>query len=314
MKKEIKYFIYITLAGYVAIGFVSVQTANFLMALLLILMIPFLILRWIFMNQLYKYSINKVSRQFVLNQNALHNEHCTVIYTPDEKIVVMDNIADRTHAKRMFTLKKGQLNVNRAWNRACRIFDSFITLDSLASFYRYDTRVEVITLEQKITDAPKEPVKKEINIQKSEQGPSFVELDSVKPDPFGLGGEKANESGASFVALDNIKEQKQSKERVQEEPEFVEIGDIMSKYDKKIDVNNVEAGELAILPGINIVMAKKIIEHRNLNGLFKTPEEFIQVADVKEYFIPKIKSMIVVGAPAQKKNNDDYNEGRIVDF
>ena len=314
MRKEIKYFIYITLASYVAIGFISVQTANFLMALLLVLMIPFLILRWIFSNHLYKYSINSVSKQFVLNQNALHNDHCTIIYTPDEKIIVMDNIADRLHAKRMFTLKKDQLNINKAWNRACRIFDSFVTLDSLASFYRYDTRVDVITLEQKITDTPKETVKKEVNIQKANQGPAFVELDTVKPDPFGVGGEKANHTEESFVAMDNIQEQKPTKERFQKEPEFVEIGDIMTKYNKKIDVNSVEAGGLSVLPGINIVMAKKIVEYRNTNGLFKTPEEFIQVAGVKEHFIPKIKAMITIGAPSQKKDNDDYNEGRIVDF
>ena len=105
--KRIQQFIGIIFVGYIVLMYISPQIANFALAIFLVGSIPGLILYNIYNDKMYKYSINIVSKQFVLKNNALHNEHCTVIYTPDEKIVVMDNVADRKHAKRMFTLSKG---------------------------------------------------------------------------------------------------------------------------------------------------------------------------------------------------------------
>ncbi|MBD5403361.1 helix-hairpin-helix domain-containing protein [bacterium] len=81
----------------------------------------------------------------------------------------------------------------------------------------------------------------------------------------------------------------------------------------KIDINTADAAAISILPGINIVGAKKIVEYRDLNGLFKNVDDFIKVSGVKEHFIEKIKTMVFAGKPEVKQNNDeDY--GRIVDF
>ena len=303
------------------------------LAVCLACLIPFLIIQYFLKDYLYKkFSISRVNRQFVLRENALHNDHVTIIFTPDEKIVVMDNLSDNSHAKRMFTLKKGQLNINKAWNRVCRVFDGFMTLDSLVSFYSYDTHVEVITLEMPKT----QPKKKEVKITKANQGPKFVEMGNVQVDSFGNGSNKVNDRGASFVDMNNIQEQKQFTPKAQQEVEFTnfsdiqeqekyvpkesqseqfsELGDILSSGSNKIDVNFATASEIAILPGINIVGAKKIVEYRDLNGLFKTEEDFFAVANVKEHFVQKIKPMIVIGKPSEKAEDDDYSEGRIVDF
>lgn len=327
---------------------------NTLISILAVGFIPFLICRWLFINQMYKYSINTVPKHFVLNKNTLHNEHVTVIYTPDEKIVVLDNFSDRKHAKRTFTLKKGQLNINKAWNRVCRVFDSFVTLDSLVSFYSYDTHVEVITLDSKSPEQVKR-----VKIDNSNVGPKFVDMNTVETDKFATGGDKVNNRGAQFVDMGNIQEQKQyipkknfnqesfanlselkeQKQYVQkqyveqgftnlsdikEQEQYVEkeavpqevndLGDILTSRLQKIDVNFATASEIAILPGINIVGAKKIVEYRDLNGLYKTEEDFFKVADVKDHFVAKIRAMIVLGEPKEENDEDEFDQGRIIDF
>lgn len=272
---------------YIAMCVIGLSSiANFGLAVFLVAIIPMSIFFMIYQNQVFKYSIKIVPAAFVVNQNTIKNDHCTVMYAPDEKIIVMDNEPDKRRAKRMFTLKKGKVNINKAWNRVCRIYDSFITLDSLASFYSYDTKIDIITLEAKI---PTPVAKKSVNIDTSNSGPKFVDMS-------------------------NIQEQKTFTKREEQAPEFHEFDAIMSNSSKKIDVNNVTASELAILPGINIVIAKKIIEYRDANGLFKTFDDFIKVADVKEHFVDKIKDMVIFGEAPKQSEDDDYSEGRIVDF
>lgn len=272
---------------YIAMCVIGLSSiANFGLAVFLVAIIPMSIFFMIYQNQVFKYSIKIVPTAFVVNQNTIKNDHCTVMYAPDEKIIVMDNEPDKRRAKRMFTLKKGKVNINKAWNRVCRIYDSFITLDSLASFYSYDTKIDIITLEAKI---PTPVAKKSVNIDASNSGPKFVDMS-------------------------NIQEQKTFTKREEQAPEFHEFDAIMSNSSKKIDVNNVTASELAILPGINIVIAKKIIEYRDANGLFKTFDDFIKVADVKEHFVDKIKDMVIFGEAPKQSEDDDYSEGRIVDF
>ena len=48
--------------------------------------------------------------------------------------------------------------------------------------------------------------------------------------------------------------------------------------------------------------------------LLKDADDFIKVANVKEHFISKIKSMIVIGEPKKADNGDDDDQGRIVDI
>ena len=311
MIKLIQKVVIFIVGVYVLMLIISPQTANFILSILLVVSIPVLILRQIFMDKLYKYSINIVSKQFIIGNNALANEHCTVRYTPDEKVVVIDNFVTKNHGKRMFTLKKGEININRAWNRLCRVYDSFITLDSLAEFFSYDTKVDIITLE---TKHKKEDKSKQIQIDASNQGPKFVEMTAIQPDPYSKGLETPNDAGAKFVELDSIKEQEKYVKPEEKTPDFVDLQDVLSSTSNKIDVNKAAASEISILPGINIVKAKKIIEYRDKNGLFKDVDEFIKAADVKEHFIEKIKTMVVAGKPEDENKKDDYSEGRIVDF
>lgn len=305
--------IVVVIGGYLFLGTISYQLANFTLSIFLVLLIPFLIARYFFMDAIYKNSISMVPKRFVFNQYTITNEHCTIKYTPDEKIVVIENIVGKMREQRTFTISKSnKVNVNKCWNMVCKIFDSFICIDSLVSFFSYDTKVDVKLIP--LRSSEHETDTQTIQIDVSNQGPKFVDMDSVRPDTYAEGTNKAREYAEKFVNMKNIKEAEKVKEREIEDPEFVEMGEVLSSVSRKIDVNKVEASELALLPGVNIVMAKKIIEYRNANGLFTSEDDFIKVANVKEHFIPKIKQMIVIGKPEPPKNNNDEDQGRIVDF
>lgn len=300
------------IAGLIISIFNNWETSKFVLAIVLMLGVLYYLLAKVVQNEYYKRSINFVNKQFVLRHNTLHNDQVTIIYTPDEKIVVMDNFTDKRRAKRMFSLNKKDIDINKAWNRACKVFDSFMTLESLEQFYSYDTNINVITLEMPDSAYKKKP---EVTITKSNQGPKFVEMEKIQPDNFSNDANRVANDGSQFVDMKNIQEQKQYVPNETETPKFKEMGEILDFGANKIDVNFATASEIAILPGINIVGAKKIVEYRDLNGLFKSEDDFFAVANVKDHFVKKIKSMIIIGKPSDKPISDDgYSDGRVVDF
>ncbi len=278
-----------------------------------LLALPAYIIYTIIMDNTYKNSYKYVPKMYVFNKYTITNDHCTIKYTPDEQIVVTDNINKNTRRDiRTFKITKSQnVNVNKLWNSVCKVFDGFVSLDSLVCFFNYDTTVDVKTI--KLKESPKTPRQENITIDTSKNGPKFVDMNNVQPDSFGEGAALAQKGNEHFINMDNIQEAKKVEERKIDAPEFVEMGDVLSAESKKIDVNNATASEIAILPGINIVMAKKIVEYRDANGLFKNDEEFLKVANVKEHFVSKIKTMIKFGSKPSPKD-DDNDEGRIVDF
>lgn len=263
-------------------------------------------------NMDYKSSIKNVRVSYVKGQNTIANVHCTIKYEPDKKIIVMENVA-RQNQKRMFTLQKkeGYKKINKGWSEICRVFDDYTTFQSLLLLLDVPERL-VIYLESKAK--PEGPQTRQVNIDNSNIGPRFVEMGAIVPDRFGNNPGTYNKNEDNVIHLGSIEKAKPVVERKQDEPEFVEMNDVLSSTSKKIDVNNVEASELSILPGINIVQAKKLVEYRNANGLFKSVEDFISVANVKPHFVSKIKSMIVANTSQVNDIDDDNYEGRIIDF
>lgn len=227
-----------------------------------------------------KFSINYVSKEFVVNKTTIRNRSCTVIFTPNQKIMVMDNDYMLNDSKRMFTIKKNEVKLNQMWNKVCKFFDEASNVDSLAAFCTLDTNIEIITFATK-------PVKEKPLIQESS------------------------------IPVENIESKEESKEVLKEDfKEDIEKEPVVANEGKhsKIDVNKASADEISALPGVNIVKAKKIVEYRNLNGLFKNEDEFLKALQVKEYFIPKIKKMIVVKIDDKPQKDNNYEEGRIVDL
>ena len=75
-----------------------------------LLALPGYIIYTIIRDNAYKNSIKYVHKRYVFNQYTLTNDHCTVKYTPDEKLVVTDNINKNTRRKnRTFTIEYWRL-------------------------------------------------------------------------------------------------------------------------------------------------------------------------------------------------------------
>src|ERR1700730_5652072 len=61
-----------------------------------------------------------------------------------------------------------------------------------------------------------------------------------------------------------------------------------------VNINTATKEELDALPEIGPVKAQAIIDYRNANGPFKTPEDIMKVNGIKEGTFAKVKGMISV--------------------
>lgn len=107
--------------------------------------------------------------------------------------------------------------------------------------------------------------------------------------------------------------------------------------DKMVDINTATAEQLSTLPGINIVLAKRIVKYRDLKGEITSKEELFNEFNIKEHFQKELVKLIIfsrhekliksydrinkniLSESAQQKknkNNNDKNDGgeRIIDF
>ena len=98
-------------------------------------------------------------------------------------------------------------------------------------------------------------------------------------------------------------------------PKTKELKKVLPELKKieKINVNDADEKTISHLAGINIIQAKKLIRYRDLNHGFKTKEEFIKVAKLKEHFIEKVSAQIEIGDYFTQKTND-INDERKLDF
>lgn len=263
----------------------------------------------------YKNSIKNVRISLVSGHNTISNAHCTAKFFPDDKLIVMENIADSDNKKRMFTLSvKDKFKVNKCWSNVCRVFDDYSNIKSLALLLDVPDGY-IITLESTVKQTLKAPVPKQINIDNSKSGPKFVNMDEIYPDPYAKGTNKPRSFNEKFVNIENMQETDKVAEREVEAPKFIGMEDALYTGPNKIDINMATAAEIAILPGINLIIAKKIVEFRDKQGYFTSEEDFLKQANVKEHFVEKIKSMIIVKQPEQTKPNDNNeDQGRIVDL
>lgn len=127
--------------------------------------------------------------------------------------------------------------------------------------------------------------------------------------------DKANFSGI----IENLKEQftihetnpykKTPKARQLEDEKPIKL----DKYIEKLDINLAEEAELAKLPGISIILAKRIIKERDVNGGFKTLDEFYSKMKIKPHFQKQLNDMICINEQHRSSQNNSDSE-RIIDF
>lgn len=88
---------------------------------------------------------------------------------------------------------------------------------------------------------------------------------------------------------------------------------LTSKYIKVIDINSASEKEIAKLPGINIILAKRIIKYRELHDGIKSAEEFYKEFKIKPHFQKRLETQICFNKMNKKKKKKSTDE-RIIDF
>lgn len=88
---------------------------------------------------------------------------------------------------------------------------------------------------------------------------------------------------------------------------------LTSKYIKVVDLNSANEKEIAKLPGINIITAKRIIKFREEHDGFRDAAEFYAEFKIKPHFQKKLEAQICFNAVGKKKKKKSADE-RIIDF
>lgn len=84
-------------------------------------------------------------------------------------------------------------------------------------------------------------------------------------------------------------------------------------YDK-LDINNCSEIELTELPGISIVMAKKVVKKRDEIGGFKTIEDFFSFLKLKSHMQTQLRDRICLNKMKNARKKIERNSERKVDL
>jgi len=68
-----------------------------------------------------------------------------------------------------------------------------------------------------------------------------------------------------------------------------------------VDINEANAEQIALLPGVGEKLAKSIVSHRQKNGLYAQEKDLLQVAGMRESTLKKVSALIIFGR-AHAKN------------
>ncbi|WP_379393070.1 ComEA family DNA-binding protein [Paenibacillus lentus] len=82
---------------------------------------------------------------------------------------------------------------------------------------------------------------------------------------------------------------------------------------KIIDINTASEAQIASIPEIGIVLAKRVVIKRQELGGFRSFEQFSQVMGLKEHTMRSI-AQIVVFSQATSNNITQPKSGRIIDY
>ena len=85
---------------------------------------------------------------------------------------------------------------------------------------------------------------------------------------------------------------------------------------KVVDVNSAPESEIAALPGVGAILAKKACQHRESNGGFRSVDEFFHVLGLKPHAIERIRPLVTVGSPSPDSPPpfSPPSGGRVVDY
>lgn len=82
---------------------------------------------------------------------------------------------------------------------------------------------------------------------------------------------------------------------------------------EKVEINTAGKDELAALPGISIILAKKIIKFRETKRPFTSLDDVAQALGLKPHIVERLQELVTVSATSAG-STIKQNLGRVVDF
>lgn len=80
------------------------------------------------------------------------------------------------------------------------------------------------------------------------------------------------------------------------------------------DINTADEAQLAALPGLTVIDAKKAITYREENAAFRSVDEFFSVIQAKPHIIARLQPLLYVGTAAQSPAAPQSGSKRRIDF
>lgn len=67
---------------------------------------------------------------------------------------------------------------------------------------------------------------------------------------------------------------------------------VTEKETVQVNINTADTGELATLPGIGMIKASAIVQHRSEQGLFTTVDDLIKVQGIGKSLLERIRDLV----------------------
>ena len=221
---------------------------------------------------------------------TLANRFCSVKFDANNmKIHCKSKIYDSSGRKHYFTAEKfDMISIDDYWNSLCNMFTmqtSYQQVFNSCKTIAYLSTVDYIENKEKAynTQSVDENFSSSYNVQSAY---TFKEF---------------------YPNLKSVNNENQVKKS---ETDYI----IPSENEEDLlDINNASEAEITELPGINIVIAKKIVKERTENGAFKSKQDFFSRINMKSHFAQKIEGLICI-KEIKVANKQRKNTERIVDF
>ena len=73
------------------------------------------------------------------------------------------------------------------------------------------------------------------------------------------------------------------------------------KPKKPVNLNTASVGELARLPGVGQVIARRIVRHREKSGPFRKVDELLVIRGISQAKLAKLRPLVTVGKEFSKE-------------
>ncbi|MFC7371419.1 ComEA family DNA-binding protein [Fictibacillus iocasae] len=87
----------------------------------------------------------------------------------------------------------------------------------------------------------------------------------------------------------------------------------LSSNPSVLDINTSSEKEIAALPMIGSILAKKAVQHKELNGGFQHFDEFCDVLQLKPHVMERVRPLVAFSA-IQRPAVEGAKSGRVIDF